>query len=312
MAMELRQLRYAVALSETLHFGRAAQRHFVTQSALSQQIARLERELGAVLFERSSHHVSMTPAGELFAERARELLADVDALHAEVLDAAAGLRGTLRIGLFGDVTAELTPLILNGVTAALPETRLTVRELSMTDQVEALLEGDVDVAILNPPVDTPQIAVDVLFEEPRVAMVPSGHPLAAATTAMVADLLDEPFALAAPGAPDAWRAFWSVDDDRGAPSRAGAEVTSVWEALIAVAHLGADDTFPASAVRRYEYAGVTPVPLRDASFARVGIATRAGDTDPAAHVVRAVARRVADEHLDRVPLAVAPGSSTAA
>jgi DNA-binding transcriptional LysR family regulator len=307
--MELRQLRYAVALSETLHFGRAAQRHYVTQSALSQQIARLERELGTVLFERSSHHVRMTPAGEAFAERARELLADVDALHAEVLDAAAGRRGTLHIGLFGDVTAELTPLILNGVTAALPETRLTVRELTMVDQVGALLSGDIDVAILNPPVDTPEIDVDVLFEEPRVAMVPSTHPLASARSAGVADLLDEPFALAAPGAPAAWRAFWSVDDDRGAPCRAGAEVASVWEALVAVAHLGAVDTFPASAIRRYEYAGVTPVPLQDASFARVGIAIRAGDTDPGVLAARAVARRVAAEHLDRVPMAVAPGAA---
>jgi DNA-binding transcriptional LysR family regulator len=307
--MELRQLRYAVALSETLHFGRAAQRLYITQSALSQQIARLERELGAVLFERSSHHVRITPAGDALVERARVLLADVDVLHGEVLDAAAGRSGTLRVGVFCDVTAELTPLIFNGVTAALPDIRLTVRELTMTDQVSALREGDVDVAILNPPVDTPELEVDVLFEEPRVAMVASAHPLASAPSGTVADLLDEPFALAAPGAPEAWRSFWSVDDDRGAPCRPAAEVRSVWEALMAVAHLGAVDTFPVSAVRRMGYPGVTPVPLRDATYASVGVATRAGDGNPAVHAFRAVARRVADEHLDRVPEAVAPGAS---
>jgi DNA-binding transcriptional LysR family regulator len=304
--MELRGLRYAVALSETLHFGRAAERQFITQSALSQQIARLERELGTALFERSSHGVRLTRAGEVFVERARALLADADALHAEVLRAAAGFSGTLRVGLFGEAAAELTPLILDGVTAALPETRLAVRELTMTDQVRALLDGEVDVAILRPPVDTPEVEVEILFEEPRVAMVRSDHPLAPARTARVADLLDEPFALAAPGAPDAWRSFWSVDADRGAPSRAGAEVRSVSEALLAVAHLGAVDTFPASAARRFPYPGVTPVPLEDASSAAVGVATRVGETDPAVRAFGAVARRVAAEHLDRVPLAVAP------
>lgn len=305
--MELRQLRYAVALSETLHFGRAARSQYITQSALSQQIARLERELGTALFERSSHHVRLTPAGEVLVERARELLAEVDAVHADVLGAAAGQRGTLRIGLFSEAAAELTPLILDEVADSLPGTRLSVHELSMTDQVRALQDGDVDVAILRPPVDTPDVEVEVLFEEPRVAMVPDGHPLASARTAWVADLLDEPFALAAPGAPDAWRSFWSVDDDRGAPCRTRTEVTSVWEALLAVAHLGAVDTFPASGARRFAYPGVTPVPLEDATYAAVGVAMRAGDRDPAVLAFGAVARRVAAEHLDRVPLAVAPG-----
>jgi DNA-binding transcriptional LysR family regulator len=304
--MELRQLRYAVALSETLHFGRAAERHFITQSAMSQQIARVERELGVVLFERSSRGVRLTRAGEVFVERARELLSEADALRGEVLDAAAGWSGTLRIGLFAEAAAELTPLILDGVTAALPRTRLVVRELSMTDQVRALLDGDVDVAILHPPVDTPDVEVEVLFKEPRVALVPSGHPLASAPTARVADVLDEPFALAAPGAPEAFRSFWSVDDDRGAPCRAGAEVTSVWEAMLAVAHLGTVDTFPVSALRHFSYPGVTPVPLEDATYAAVGVATRRGERHPGVLAFGAVARGVAAEHLDRVPLAIAP------
>jgi len=306
--MELRQLRYAVALSEVLHFGRAAQRLYITQSALSQQIARLERELGVTLFERSSHRVRLTRAGEAFVERARALLTDADALHEEVLHAAAGHAGILRVGLFSEAAAELTPLILDGVTEALPETRMVVRELSMTDQVASLVDGDVDVAILRPPVDTPEVEVEVLFEEPRVAMVRRDHPLARARTAKVQDVLDEPFALAAPGAPEAWRSFWSVDDARGAPSRAATEVTSVWEALLAVAHLRAVDTFPLSATRRFSYPAVTPVPLEDASPAAVAVATRAGDADPAVRAFASVARRVAAEHLDRVPHAVAPGA----
>jgi DNA-binding transcriptional LysR family regulator len=304
--VELRQLRYAVALAETLHFGRAARRLYLTQSALSQQIARLERELGTTLFDRSSHHVRLTPAGEVLVERARRLLADVDAVHSDVLAAAEGQRGTLRVGVFAEAAAELTPLILDGASQALPGVRLVVRELSMTDQVRQLLEGDVDVAILHPPVDTPEVHVEVLFEEPRVALVRSDHALASSRTARVADLLDEPFALAAPGAPDKWRSFWSVDDDRGGPGRAGAEVTSVWEAMLAVAHLGAVDTFPTSALRCFRYPGVTPVPLEDASYATVGVATRAGERHPAVLAFTAVARRMAAEHIDRVPLAVAP------
>ena len=310
--MELRQLRYAVVLSETLHFGRAAQRLYITQSALSQQIARLERELGTALFDRSSHHVRLTPAGETLVGRARDLLAEVEQVHADVLGAAAGHTGTLRVGVFSGAAAELTPLILDGAAEALPGVRLVVRELSMTDQVRLLVDGDVDVAILHPPVDTPDVHVELLFEEPRVAMVRSDHPLASVRTARVADLLDEPFALAAPGAPDAWRSFWSVDDDRGGPGRAGAEVTSVWEAMLAIAHLGAVDTFPTSALRAFRYPGVQPVPLEDASYAAVGVATRRGDDDPAVRAFAAVARRMAAEHVDEVPLAVAPGGGAQA
>jgi DNA-binding transcriptional LysR family regulator len=305
--MELRQLRYAVVLGETLHFGRAAQRLYITQSALSQQIARLERELGTTLFDRSSHHVRITPAGEVLVERARRLLGELDQVHADVLAVAAGQTGTLRVGVFSGAAAELTPLILDEVAEALPGVRLAVRELHMTDQVRLLLDGDVDVALLHPPVDSPEVEVEPLFEEPRVAMVRSDHPLASAGRARVADLLDEPFALAAPGAPDAWRSFWSVDDDRRGPGRAGAEVTSVWEAIFAVGHLGAVDTFPLSALRAFAYPGVTPVPLEDAAPATVGVATRVGDTGPAVRAFASVARRVAGEHLDRVPLAVAPG-----
>src|ERR1017187_1774761 len=109
--MELRQLRYFVTLSEELHFGRAAAREHIVQSALSQQVQRLERELGVALFERSTHHVSLTAAGVVFLVEARQILAHVGRA-AEIARSAMGAAPTLRVGII-DASYDSMPQILH-------------------------------------------------------------------------------------------------------------------------------------------------------------------------------------------------------
>lgn len=275
--MEVRQLRYAVLLAETLHFGRAAERAFISQPAFSQQIARLERELGTKLFDRSSNRVALTTAGRLLVERAERMLEQLEATEADIRDLSQGAAGVLRVGIFGEGAGELTPLILDSYMRALPHVKLTFEELSMTNQVQALVEEDVDVAILRPPIADPRLALHTLFTEPRVAVLPNGHPLTDAPSLSVVDLIDEPFVSAAAGVPDEWGAFWRCDHDRGTPGRISANMRSIAEGLAAVAYLGAVDTFPAAAARHYPYPGVCYVPLTDATPATVAVAQRRHD-----------------------------------
>jgi DNA-binding transcriptional LysR family regulator len=308
-AMETRQLRYVVLLAETLHFGRAAELAYISQPAFSQQIARLERELGTRLFDRSSNRVRLTPAGELLVERATRLLAELDAAEAQVRRVAEGAAGALRVGVFADGAGELTPLLLSHFRRASPETKLVFRELSMTTQLEALTDGAVDVAILRAPIRHPDVELHALFAEPRMAILPRGHALASRAEVSVEDLVDEPFVTAADDAPVGWGAFWRCDADRGRPGRVVAEMTSVEEGLAGVAYLGAVDTCPSATARHYAHPGVAYVPLRDGAYATVAVAHRRGDDRPAVSAFCTVATEVARRRLSVVPTAVAPADA---
>jgi DNA-binding transcriptional LysR family regulator len=302
--MELRQLRYAVRLAETLHFGRAAQGEFITQSAFSQQIARLERECGTPLFERSSNRVSLTPAGELFIRHATRMLSELDAMRAEIQRIATGTAGTLRVGVFAEGAGELTPLLFDAFRAAYPAVDLHIVELSISTQVEMLAGGAVDVALLRPPIPDPRLELHVLFAEPRFAGLPAGHPLAAREDLSIKDLAGEPF-VAASGSPP-WSGFWRCAGEGVPAGESRASVDSVAESLAAIGFLGAVDTFPASAARRFPHPGVAYVRLRDGGYAAVAVAHRRGDDRTLVSAFRELAERTTREHLDVVPLAVLP------
>ncbi|WP_051580344.1 LysR substrate-binding domain-containing protein [Pseudonocardia acaciae] len=306
--MEVRQLRYAVRLADTLHFGRAAEREHIAQSAFSGHIARLERELGVALFDRRHHRVRLTPAGAAFVERAHQILAQLTDAAAEAKRHDPRHQQTLRVGSFAEAAGELTPMIFSIYRELRPEVRLEFVELTMVDQVERLVAGEVDIAIVRVPLDDPRITLRPMFSEPRVAVLPRRHRYAEAGALSVDDLLDEPFAAADTGAPADWSSYWTCDDRRGQACRVGARVRSVGESLMAIACAGAVDTFPLTAARLFHHAGVAYVPLPDAAASTVAFATRARDTRP--HVTTfdtAVAHALA-HHLATVPHAHAvPG-----
>lgn len=192
--MEVRHLRYFVAVAEEQHFGRAADRLHMAQPPLSQQIRRMEAELGAPLFHRTTRRVELAPAGEALIERARRILADLEIAVADARLAARGERGKLAIGFTGSATYALLPAVAAAVRERLPDVHLTLHgEMFTPAQVDALIEGSIDLAILRPPVFRVEVEVEVLRREPLIAVLPARHRLAESATVAVADLADEPF-----------------------------------------------------------------------------------------------------------------------
>lgn len=192
--MELRHLRYFVAVAEEQHFTRAAQRLQMAQPPLSQAIRQLERELGTQLLHRTTRQVSLTAAGELFYERAGAILADVDRASTDAVRAAGGELGRLAIGFTGSVTYELLPALVRAFREEVPGVELELHgELFTPEQVTRIVAGELDLGFLRPPVDAPELQVEVLREEPLIAVVPAGHALAASDAVELAELADQPF-----------------------------------------------------------------------------------------------------------------------
>ncbi|MGA6152764.1 LysR family transcriptional regulator [Stenotrophomonas sp. NPDC087984] len=178
--MELQQMRYVVAVAETNSFTRAAERCLVVQSALSHQVARLERELGARLFERTSRRVRLTPAGEAFLPAARQCLDAAERAAAEVAAAVGEVRGRLAVGVISTVTAVDIPGALRDFRERYPQVRIRLRVAASDDLVEQVKEGAIDVAFLGLPTTTrPQgVAAHELARDRLVAVVAPDHPLA--------------------------------------------------------------------------------------------------------------------------------------
>jgi DNA-binding transcriptional LysR family regulator len=185
--MELRQLRYFVTLAEELHFGRAAEREHIVQSALSQQVQRLERELGVRLLERSTHHVALTAAGVVFLVEARQILAHVDR--------AAGAAAPLRVGII-DSSYDSMPQILHEVQARYPGLVIHQVEASVPEQYQQLADGRLDVGVGRAALAPPQIASLLFRHDPLGVLVPDGHPLAELEDVTVAVLARQPLLLA--------------------------------------------------------------------------------------------------------------------
>ena len=192
--MELRQLRYFVTLAEELHFGRAAEREHIVQSALSQQVQRLERELGVRLLERSTHHVALTAAGVVFLVEARQILAHVDRAAA-VARSAVGAATTLRVGII-DSSYDSMPQILHEVQARYPGLVIHQVEASAPGQYQQLIDGRLDVGVGRAALAPPQIASLLFRQDPLGVLVPAGHRFAGLEGVPVADLAAEPLLLA--------------------------------------------------------------------------------------------------------------------
>jgi DNA-binding transcriptional LysR family regulator len=183
-----------VAVAEERHFGRATERLHMAQPPLSQQIRRLEGELGAPLLLRTTRRVELTPAGAVLLARAREILAAVDGATEDTRRAARGEFGRLAVGFTGSATYELLPKLADALRDALPGVVLALRgELLTPAQVAGLLDGTLDLGLLRPPVRERALAVEIIRREPLVAVLPRTHPLAALDEVPLEELASEPF-----------------------------------------------------------------------------------------------------------------------
>ncbi len=192
--MELRQLRYFVTLAEELHFGHAAAREHIVQSALSQQVQRLERELGVRLLERSTHHVALTAAGVAFLAEARQILAQVDRATA-IARSATGASPTLRVGVI-DSSYDSMPQILHEVQARYPGLVIHQVEATVPEQYQQLTDGRLDVGIGRAALAPPQVASHLFRHDPLGVLVPRDHRFAGLDAIPVAVLAKEPLLLA--------------------------------------------------------------------------------------------------------------------
>ncbi|WP_411081102.1 LysR family transcriptional regulator [Streptomyces sp. cmx-18-6] len=193
--MELQQMRYVIAVAETNNFTRAAQRCLVVQSALSHQIARLEKELGARLFERTSRRVRLTPAGAAFLPAARQCLDAAERAAAEVAAAVGEVRGRLAVGLIPTVAAVDVPAVLKDFHQRHPKARISLGVGASNELVEQVKLGEIEVAFLGVPVTArPQgVRARELARERLVAVVSPDHPLAGETSVDLRRLSAEVF-----------------------------------------------------------------------------------------------------------------------
>lgn len=193
--MELQQLRYVVAVAETNSFTQAARRCQVVQSALSHQVARLERELGARLFERTSRRVRLTPAGAAFLPAARQCLDAADRAAAEVAATVGEVRGRLAVGLIPTVAAVDIPHVLRDFHRRYPQVRISLRVGASDDLMEQVRQGDIEVAFLGLPATARPRDVHAreLARDRLVAVVAPDHPLAGETTVDLRRLSTEVF-----------------------------------------------------------------------------------------------------------------------
>jgi DNA-binding transcriptional LysR family regulator len=193
--MELRHLRYFVAVAEERHFGRAAARLHMAQPPLSQQIRRLEAELGVTLLGRTTRRVELTPAGAAYLARAREILDAVDGAGREVRRIDAGLVGRLAIGCVGSATYTLLPALARRLREHLPGIDVSFRgEMLVPDQVAALDDGTLDLALLRPPREQgPGLRMVPLRRDRLVAALPDALPLASRDQVELAALREEDF-----------------------------------------------------------------------------------------------------------------------
>lgn len=289
--MDTRQLLLAARLAEFLHFGKTANVENIAQSALSAQIAKLEGELGFQIFDRTNRTVALSEAGKTFVERAREILGGLSETIEECRAIADANRAILRIGFFGEAAGELTHTMLEFFQRLNPTVRIVFTELHMNNQVQCLTSGKVDVAFIRMPVGDDRLDLELMFDEPRVAVVPRNHEFSDAAILQMSDLAEQPFAIAAAGSPQGWIPYWALSPDRSAPPRIAAEVNSVPESLAAIAYRGAFDTFPLTTTRSFGHPGVKYVPLSDAPRSALALATAKGNRS---RIVRAFRRCVSD------------------
>lgn len=174
--MNLRDLKYIVAVADTQHFGRAADRCFVSQPTLSGQIKKMEEELGVAIFERSNRSVEVTPAGKAILALARQMLEHADAITQIARAHQDPLAGPLRIGAIPTLSPYLLPLILQPLKKRYPQTKLVLSEELTAVLLERLRNHEIDAALLATPVDDPSFAATPLFDEPFWIAYPQRHP----------------------------------------------------------------------------------------------------------------------------------------
>lgn len=259
-------MRYALTLAEELNFGRAAHAHFIAPQPFGRRIQRLERDMGVRLFDRSSHHVALTAAGERFLPRARRVLADIDGLMR--LSDEQPVDRVLRVGVLGFGLADRWPVIRGLLAKHRPDLAFSYVELSWEDQYDALRADYVDVAIVHDVGGADDLAVERVMDTGRYAVVPAESDVADADRLNAEDLRS--WLWVAPTGQPGLAAWVGQEVPLGVTVRTPAATPA------AVVTTGMVGVHAEPAIRYLPHPGVRYVPM-DGAPAVVALATRHGD-----------------------------------
>ncbi|MGV9456746.1 LysR substrate-binding domain-containing protein [Streptomyces sp. NPDC003635] len=300
--MELRTLRYFVAVAEELHFGRAAARLRMTQPPLSRAIKQLEADLGTPLLHRSAAGVTLTPPGATLLDEARTLLDRADQVRVRV--AAAAGAAVLTVGLLGDGSDPGALRLAAAYRRRHPEVEVRIRETDLTDPTCGLRAGLVDVALTRAPFDEAGLIVHELRADPVGAVLRADDPLARRGHLALADLAARRWFRFPGGTDPLWRSYWN-----GGQPREGPVVRGVQECVQAVLWNGTVGMAPLGHHLSEELA---VVPLTDMAPSRVVAAWKAGPTNSLLQSfvrIATAAYRSGGARDDQRPLPVARNSS---
>src|ERR1700677_1017058 len=189
--MEMHQFRYFVAVARARNFSRAAEQCHVSQPSLSQQIQKLEDELGERLFDRLKREAKLTPHGEAFLYRALKILEEVDAARREATDAKKLLRGTVTLGVLPTIAPYLLPAVIAAFTKKYPGVEIVVQEDTTANLLKLALAREIDFALASQPIRDGRLVVRELFSEELLIALPPGHPLTLKRTVKPGDLNGE-------------------------------------------------------------------------------------------------------------------------
>jgi DNA-binding transcriptional LysR family regulator len=267
MDLDLRKLRYFVAVADRLHFGRAADELHIAQPVLSRQVRALEHDLGAPLLTRDSHGVALTDAGQQLLADAGPLLASADAARRRVTLAARGGR-RLMVGFRAGVA--VAPAVQR-FTSRHPDVVVDVQRIERDEQATMLLDGRIDIGYVRLPIDETGLRVIPVYTEPRVAVLPIGHRLAGKEQVTEADLAGEPLL---------WDSDTSTQPTQRPHPNAGYLVRGVDETLEHVAAGRGISFLARSATVFYSHPNISYVPIPDLTPEQVCLAVAASRVSP--------------------------------
>ena len=290
---DLRHLRYFVAVAEELHFGRAARRLNMAQPPLSQQIQQLERLVGTMLLQRTSRRTALTPAGAVFLELARQLLADATRAAETARRVERGELETLVVGFTDSAALSVLPEIVRRFRAERPDVHLELSEHSTQAQLAALERSARDAVLVRGPVPRSVLRTETLLREPFVVAVPLDHSLAGRRAVKVATLAREPFVLFPRHlAPEFHDQLIAMCIRAGFSPEIRAEAAE-WQTMLSLVAAGLGVSLVPTSVKNLGRAGVGYVRLSDSTAeASIVLASRADDASVSLRQFIDVARRV--------------------
>jgi DNA-binding transcriptional LysR family regulator len=194
--IELRHLKYFIAVAEELNFGRAAQRLYITQPSLSRQIVSLEGELGFALFTRDKRQIQLTEAGQLFLTEAQQIIVRFDRGMNIARRISSGELGQLRIGFQGSSVYDIIPLSIRAFREQFPQVQLSISSIPTSEQIELIHNGNLDLGFVVPPISDNTLHLETILAEPLVLVLPENHPLAKDAEIPLAAIANEPLVLA--------------------------------------------------------------------------------------------------------------------